>query len=176
MPVIEMEDRQREVAVHTTYLGIDPGLGGGLAVLRNGQLQILKMPPTERDLWDFLYQLEGEVCAVIEQQIPRPTSYFDKETGRWRASILKSTCLLYGSYMSLRAMLIAADIRFEETPPKRWQKALSIPPKKRGESLVQWKNRLKAKGQQLYPSTKVTLAVADAILLVEYCRRQNGRG
>jgi hypothetical protein len=92
--------------------------------------------------------------------------------------------------------LIAAGIRFEDVPPQKWQKALGIAPRKSGktkmvssaddpkvpflctelrevggESKTVFKNRLKAKAQQLFPEQKVTLATADALLLLEYCTR-----
>lgn len=45
-----------------------------------------------------------------------------------------------------------------------------------GETRDAFKNRLKAKAQQLFPQAKVTLATADAILLAEYCRRRKEGG
>lgn len=41
-----------------------------------------------------------------------------------------------------------------------------------GESETQWKNRLKAKAQQLFPQQEVTLATADALLIAEFGRRK----
>jgi hypothetical protein len=76
------------------------------------------------------------------------------------------------SYGGLRMALIAAGIPFEEVQPRAWQKAMGIPPRSKTESGTQWKNRLKAKAQQLYPAEKVTLAVADALLIATYCQRK----
>lgn len=39
------------------------------------------------------------------------------------------------------------------------------------ETKTAFKNRLKAKASQLYPSLKVTLATADALLIATYCQR-----
>lgn len=164
------------------YVGIDPGANGGIAAIRDyGSGEPLsvaawKMPPTERDLWNLLSKLPpGQQYAVIEGQSPRPTAVFDRRLNSWRNTILKSTCLLWGNYCQLRAMLIAAGIRFEEAVPRTWQTALKISPKKKDEAPGKWKNRLKAKAQQLFPDVTVTLATADALLLAEYCRRLNLR-
>ena len=75
------------------------------------------------------------------------------------------------SYGALCMALTAADVRFEEVPPLRWQRGLHIPPRKKSESRTAWKNRLKSKAQQLFPKEYVTLATADALLLAEYCSR-----
>lgn len=158
-----------------TWLGIDPGLGGGLCYLYpEGQPSLTKMPLTERDLWDWINaERPGDfpVRAVIERIVPRPTAFFDKQAGHFRQSILKTTCLLYGSYMSLRGMLIAAGIPFEEVDPKAWQAGFKLFGKK-GESKTAWKNRLKARAQELQPYCKLTLATADAVLLAHHGRRK----
>ncbi len=168
--------KKKEVAA-CRYIGIDPGANGGLACVLEDEVEAVKMPATEKDIWTWFISRtrpafsDLNVYAVIEQIIPRPTSYFDKSSGSWRASILKSTCLLYASYVQLRAMLVAAGIPFEVVTPQRWQKALGIRSKEKGETPTSWKNELKAKAQQLFPQEKITLATADSLLLLEYCRR-----
>ena len=68
--------------------------------------------------------------------------------------------------------LTAAGIPFEEVTPVVWQRGLGIPVRKKDESRSQFKGRLKAKAQQLFPQVKVTLKTADALLISEYCRRK----
>jgi hypothetical protein len=156
------------------FLGLDPGLGGGLAAITPNGLVTTKMPDTERDIWRWVHNwnyIKAEVFSVIEKQDPRPTKWFDKETKKWRQSVLKSTCLLYGNYMSLRGMITAAGITLlEDCPPKRWQSALQISPRKKGESTWHWKSRLRQRAEQANPETKITMQTADAVLLSEYCR------
>lgn len=186
MPTMTSADRSErrtilaKVLKPLCYLGIDPGVGGGIAVVRGSESIAVKMPQTERDVWEcLLNDFGGEArpsFAVIEQQTPRPTGFFDRASGKWRQSILKSTCLLYGNYMLLRGMLVAAGIPFEDCPAKRWQKALNVPDKAKGEVPSHWKGRLKARAQQLHPTQRVTLATADALLIATYCqRKQEGR-
>lgn len=160
-----------------TYLGIDPGSNGGLAILwEEAVLEARKLPVDDAGLWDLLEDIpaggrRGRCLAVLEEQQPRPTKYFDKKIQQVRSTLLKSTCDLYGNYRMVRALLCAAGIPCQEVLPQQWHKALLIPPRTKKESKVEWKNRLKAKAQQLFPQEKVTLATADALLLMEYGRR-----
>lgn len=152
----------------TLYIGIDPGASGGLACLTPGGVYHTPMPETERDVWDWVndtpkYRANGSPCfAVIE-----------KVGGYIQGNKLPGSAMFnFGrSYGGLRMALIAAGIPFEEATPQRWQKTLGIPSRKKDESKGQFKNRLKARAQQLFPSVKVTLATADALLIAEYCRR-----
>jgi hypothetical protein len=173
---------------YQVYLGIDPGASGGIAVQSFGEIYCVPMPKTERDVWGVIngYRHESAV-AVIE----RVGGYIQGN------ATPGSAMFNFGvSYGGLRMALIAAGIRFEDVPPQKWQKALGIAPRKSGktkmvssdddpkvpflctelkevggESKTVFKNRLKAKAQQLFPEQKVTLATADALLLLEYCTR-----
>lgn len=147
------------------YLGIDPGQSGGLALIdENGKhYASWKMPESERFIWDVIdHNASLADKAVIEQVHSFP--------GQGVASTFK-----FGvGYGGLRMALIAAYVSFEEVNPRTWQKALGIKPMdKKQESHRDFKKRLQAKAQQLFPTVTVTLAIADALLLAEYCRRKN---
>lgn len=151
------------------YLGIDPGKGGGLVLLnRDGGVEsCLKMPPTEEDLWNF-FDAEfpindvNRTFAFIEWIHP---AIF----GIGKSSMSK----LYGNYMQLRGFLIATATKRETIKPRAWQQGLGISPHKKTENQTQWKNRLKSKARELFPSEKITLATADAFLIAEYGRRKD---
>ena len=150
--------------VSTVYLGIDPGASGGLALVAdNGHCISLAMPKTERDIWEWFQQFiptfTARTVAVIEQVHAMP--------GNGVAGMFK-----FGqSYGFLRACLIAASIPFTSVTPQTWQKGVGICKGKRIKTKTQHKNLLKSRAQELFPTQKVTLATADAILLAEYCRR-----
>jgi hypothetical protein len=76
------------------------------------------------------------------------------------------------SYGALKAFLVAGSVPFEEITPAVWQRGVGLTPRAKGETKTAWKNRIKAHTQQLFPGRKITLAVADAILLAEYARRK----
>lgn len=149
------------------YLGIDPGKNGGLALLgASGELVSgTSIPESPADLLEWLREIseEGvEVRATIEQVggyvgKGQPGSYmfnFGRGVGR------------------LEMALMACRIPTEPVVPRRWQSCFGLS-KKPGESSTRWKNRLKARAQQLFPTERIILATADAMLIAEYCRRRH---
>lgn len=153
------------------YVGIDPGENGGIAVLSEQSTTTRDFSKlTLTDYWEFLRSTATSYSctAVIEQIDPRPTRWFKNNI--LQSSILRSTCIIYGKYRELSALLVAAGIRFVEVPPRKWQVSLKIKPKEKSESQTDWKRRLKEKAQRLFPEQHVTLATADALLIAEYCR------
>jgi hypothetical protein len=142
------------------YIGIDPGASGGIACIwESGQAEAWKMPETERDVSQLLWQFSrvdhlelNDVFAVIEHVGPMPGNGV---TGMFKFGM---------NYGFLRGLLTAFDIPFDEVRPQKWQKSLGCMSK--GD-----KNITKAKAQQLFPQLKITHAVADALLIAEFARR-----
>lgn len=169
----------RKRATIRRFLGIDPGKTGGLVSFRSGSIrigattQVLPMPETERDIWDWFASMGASTVAYIEWIHPAIQ-------GIHKSNMSK----LYGNYCSLRMALTAAKIPFEDVKPVTWQRGLGISPRKRvgkkAETDYQWKNRLRDKAQQLFPKLPIwseprskgrQLAISDALLIAEYCRR-----
>ena len=74
--------------------------------------------------------------------------------------------------------LIANKIPTTEVTPQKWQKELQLGSKGK-KSTLEWKTKLKQRAQQLWPTVekqfnlkfkKDWLAVADALLILEYAR------
>lgn len=149
------------------YLGIDPGASGGLAWVSASSSQAVAMPKTERDVWDlFAWKgANGQLIGAASFAVIEAVHSFPGQG-------VASTFAFGRSYGFLRACLIAAEIPFEEVQPRVWQKVMGILKRDKDESKTAFKNRLKAKAQQLFPTEKVTLATSDALLLAEYCRRK----
>lgn len=67
--------------------------------------------------------------------------------------------------------LLALQIPTVTITPQSWQKALQLGTRAKDMSKTEWKNKLKAKAQQLFPYIKkITLAISDALLICEYAR------
>jgi crossover junction endodeoxyribonuclease RuvC len=146
------------------YIGVDPGQSGGMAILRSGTSgMVCPMPQTEKDVYDWFepFQYRGSPTAIIEKVHSFP--------GQGVASTFK-----FGvGYGGLRMALIAAGIPFEEVTPRTWQKAFGIVVRKKTETKLHFKNRLKAHAQQIFPNVEgVTLKTCDALLMAEFCRRK----
>jgi len=137
------------------YLGIDPGRAGGIALVwDDAQLyEAWKIPESERDLWDlFTYTKEFTLFAMIERVHSSP------QMG------VRSAFTFGQSYGMLRGMLIALELPFSEVSPIKWQNRQKC---RTGGN----KNISKSRAQQLFPSLKITHAIADSLLIADYCRQ-----
>jgi len=141
------------------YIGIDPGVSGGIAILLQGSTGVLsiqaaeKMPSTDRDLLDFLdLHVSIGARAVLERVASSP------QMG------VVSAFTFGTSYGAVRMALAAKRIPFEEVRPQKWQQALGC--LSGGD-----KNVTKRRAQQLFPQLTITHAIADALLIADYCRR-----
>lgn len=136
------------------FLGLDPGLGGGIAcVHESGTVELAaRMPETERDVLDLLHAHGALAKAALEFVRSSPqmgcTSAFTFGRG----------------YGGLRMALVAEGIPFDEVTPQKWQQVMQC--RSKGD-----KNVTKCRAQELFPRVKVTHAIADALLLAEYARR-----
>jgi hypothetical protein len=160
-----------------TIIGIDPGKNGGIAwFYENGEAFAVKMPATERDLWDVINVMDGEVGSV---------AYVEKVTAIHPG--VKNICSmlkLQANYWQIRAFVVAAYIRLESPTPGKWQKEFGLvrtkeetiaAKKNMSKANTAKKNRHKAKAQELFPQLKITHAIADALLIAEYGRRMEAR-
>jgi hypothetical protein len=146
---------------HETIVAIDPGASGGLAISLEGSApSFTHMPETVHDLAELL----GSVA--IEASNGNAHAYLEQVGGYvGGAGAPGSAMFNFGqNYGQIIGILAAYQIPFTLVRPQKWQGALSLGNSK-GMSKTEWKNKLKAKAQQLFPSSKITLATADAALI-----------
>jgi hypothetical protein len=67
-------------------------------------------------------------------------------------------------YCECRGILATLGIRVHELTPQAWQKALGLG--NRATHGTRWKAHLKERSQALFPHLKVTLKIADALLIL----------
>jgi len=149
-----------------TTIAIDPGQSGGIAVkMGDSPLDYaIAMPETEGDVLSTLRDIwrnsDGVALAVIEQV----GGYIG---GKGAPG---SAMFNFGrNYGFLLGCLQTLGYRVELVTPQKWQKALGLGTSN-GDKKA-WKNKLKARAQQLYPHLKVTLNTADALLILDYAKR-----
>jgi len=138
------------------WIGIDPGLSGGIAQIDNGEVSLCKMPETE---WDI-----GQIVSEFGrcQQFGSPTIAYIEKVHSMPDQGVASSFKFGMNYGFLRGLLVAYQIPFEEVSPQKWQKFMNC--MTHGD-----KNISKARAQQLYPKLKITHATADALLIAHYC-------
>jgi hypothetical protein len=148
-------------------LAIDPGLSGGVAFQAAGEpAAAVSMPPTEGDVVDLLRGLRarGATHAYLED-VPWVTG----------AKISPaSTGKLQRNVGVLRGALLALGIPHTLVAPHDWQKPLRLGTRRECASSTEWKNKLKAEAQRRFPHLAVTLATADALLLLDYAGNSKG--
>lgn len=138
----------------TYYLGIDPGKSGGWAMIREhgGACQTIKSGTCNiKELQTFLCDWKP-AFAMLEYVSSSP------QQG------VRSAFTFGQSYGQIEAILVCCGIPFDRVTPKKWQAAMQC--LSGGD-----KNVTKRRAQELFPDVKVTHAIADALLLAEYCRR-----
>lgn len=138
-------------------IGIDPGKDGGIAAVWKGVPDAIKMPPTPHDVADYLAGYKAtEIAGPIK-------AYIEKVHSMPKQGVASSFTFGQG-YGVLIGALSALCIPYELVTPQTWQKAMGCMTK--GD-----KNVSKAAAQRLFPSIKMTHAIADALLIAEYGRR-----
>ena len=137
------------------YIGIDPGLSGGVAfVPESGTPWAHKMPETDRDLIDLI----RDSINMFEARATLELVHSSPQMG------VKSAFTFGEGFGRLQMVLTALGVPYERVRPAAWQKAMGCLTK--GD-----KNVSKRRAQELFPAIKVPHAIADAILLAEFARR-----
>lgn len=143
------------------YIGIDPGISGGIAVVTEDgdAMHHHKMPETPDDVLACIGFLGGVDGASGRQN----RAMLEKVSASPQMGVVSAFTFGKG-YGALQMALAASKIAYDEVTPQKWQKAMQC--LTRGD-----KNVSKRRAQQLFPQVKVTHAIADALLIAEYCRR-----
>lgn len=138
----------------TMFFGLDPGKGGGIACVNEGGVVLFAspMPETEQGVLAML-AAGGTYCHAMLEFV------------RSSPQMGVASAFTFGrGYGGLRMALVAKGVPFDEVTPVKWQAAMQC--RSKGD-----KNVTKRRAQELFPGTTCTHAIADALLLAEYCRR-----
>ncbi len=142
------------------YIGIDPGKSGGIGFINeDGEVWAVKNDCTYHDLTDAVRDAHFAGHATISHAVIEEV-HSSPQMG------VRSAFAFGQSFGSLLMLLAALKIPHERVRPQKWQKAL-------GCMTGGDKNVSKRRAQELFPSIKITHAIADALLLAEYSRRIN---
>ena len=135
-------------------IAIDPGASGGIAIYDDGEVTVHKMPETPKDILTLLSIYRYNAVCFMEKVHAMPKQGV---TSVWNFS---------ANFHHLEMALLANEIPCELITPRTWMKTMGLGT--RGDDKGAWKNKLKAKAQQLYPSIKITLWNADPLLILHY--------
>jgi hypothetical protein len=167
-------------------IAIDPGANGAVVAARlsqirrkpSGPVESHKIPETLLGLYDLLHALRNQAqhdslnpVAFLEHNtgfmagIKRKTSDGGEEAGGVSPKAMYSFGRNTGH---LEMALVALNIPICRVTPIKWQNAAGVTTgRKKLMSPAQWKNLLKEAAAARFPTTKVTLANADALLILD---------
>jgi crossover junction endodeoxyribonuclease RuvC len=153
-----------EIMNHKTLIAIDPGQSGGIASWSNGIIAARAMPGTEGDVLALLRHL----CSD-----PDNTVVFLEEVGGYVGKAQPGSSMFkFGrGFGFLLGCIQTLGVRLELVRPQKWQKEFSLGTASSCATQSEWKNKLKAASQRIFPAITVTLAISDSLLLLEYAIR-----
>lgn len=169
-------------------LGIDPGIGGGIAAIYDTCAIAVKMPGTCAEIRDAIDSMIASVHGS------GPAVAFIEEVHTMPDDAAKAAGTFLRNVGQLEMCLCCLEVRTERVRPQAWQKNLSLPvpdigkrPKReagesdegflarrkawtrrRGLVKTERKNALKRIASERFPGLKVTLATCDALLIADY--------
>ena len=158
-------------------IAIDPGLKGGIAWVKNGKVEAVKMPDTPKAIREWL------VSEVIPESIfgtEEITCYLEKVNAMPKQGC-KGTWTFAEHYGAVKAILMCLEIPMVEVSPQKWQRAIgasrpSLPdnatPSQKEANKREGKHKIKQIVEARYPSLKITLATADALGILMYAERE----
>ena len=148
-----------------TIVAIDPGVNGGIAVFTpsEGTIELHKMPGTDWDVVNLIKDIhlaKGRVVLYLEEP----------STGGWGPASKHSIGKLQFNVGILYGAAIGMGWEVHRVKPAIWMKTHPVGIK--GDRTdTQWKNVLKSRAAELFPSVDVTLWNADALLILDAAKR-----
>ena len=140
-------------------IAIDPGVNGGVCWNLAGKTTAMRMPPTDFDTCALLADLSKRSDIVI-LYIELPPLFAGRNIpGSAIGKLMLNYGVCYGA-------AVALGFKIHPVRPPIWQKAHPVGTK--GDlTTTAWKNKLKARASELFPDLPVTLATADALLILD---------
>ena len=143
-------------------IGIDPGKGGGVAILTDKTIQVHPCPREVKVMAILIGMCLKDVAPYRVKVFLEKVWAFPTDG---RAGSFTFGCN-YGQWLGILAVL---RIPYIEVIPNKWMKHYGSMPKERKDR----KNHIKHLAQQRYPDVKITLATSDAMLIAHYLKETN---
>lgn len=146
-------------------IAIDPGASGGISWFdHDGNPHCQSMPETEADILTLI----GSLTSYWRTAYVEEVGGYVGGSGQPGSAMFK-----FGrNFGFLLGCLMSRGFRIVLVKPQKWQSALGLGTTKESGGKAQWKRKLKARAQELFPTCDVTLKTADALLILEYSTKQ----
>lgn len=138
-------------------------MGGGIVALHaDNTVESWNMPREDETIIQILAGFEVDVHYTIHiEKIPK---FAGNARFAERNIYGASLAVLYGNYRFCVGVLHGLGNPAREIVPIKWQNIVECRNRERLDK-DDWKRKLKARAQELYPTVRVTLAIADALLI-----------
>ena len=135
-------------------IGIDPGKGGGKAIITDETVPLHNCPRTVDDMALLLGMCLNDVAAYRTQVFLEKVWAFPTDA--------RSRAFNFGvNYGKWLGVIASEDIKPQMIPPKTWQKGFEPLPKEKKKR----KQVIKEIAEEMFPTIRVTLYNADALLI-----------
>ena len=153
-------------------IAIDPGASGGVAVAAFGKVVCQAMPATQGDVMELI----RDVYRTAEVEDVETVCVLEEVNGFVGKAQPGSAMFKFGEgYGFIKGVVQTLGIKLVLVRPQVWQKSFGLGTASRCASKSEWKNKLKAEAQRRFPELLVTLATADALLILEWMRNLQPR-
>ena len=149
-------------------IGIDPGSNGGIAYEFNGEIFAKKMPETKENIYSELASI-----SLMADGFEHTVCYLEKVGGYMPGNSGPAAVKFSRHCGNIEMALFALKIKCIEVPPQKWMNyfvgklnyPVGLTPHKKK---TLRKNIIKKRAQTIYPPLKVTLALSDALGILNY--------
>jgi hypothetical protein len=173
----------------TSYLGIDPGLMGGLAVISDKAIDLKFAMPTITITKNGSSKKEIDMDGVLSffYGLPRPLHCCIEEQHAFRGN-LASSCTVCRNYGVLLGLLCISNIEPNKITSDEWQSHFGIVPVKKHPQGKTTKQQAFEICSELYPNEifgvsakkpKYHDGIGDACLITRFCQlsqQEEGKG
>lgn len=146
------------------FIAIDPGANGGIAWTTPEGERSKPLPKTLGDTNELVFDILKEQgffdgSAKVACHLEEPPKFVKAIPG-------SAVFVMARNFGNLEGLFTAYRVPLHLTRPQAWQQRVGNLGTKGDSTTTAWKNKLKARAQQLYPEERVTLATADALLIL----------
>ena len=140
--------------IEETVLAVDPGVSGGMALLEDGEITLRKF--TDEDEFISYVSSHGKIDRAVVENVPK---YIGNQ-------MMASHSFTLGYNVGFEiGTLKSLGIPVSLVRPQKWQGSI---PGLKGLTGHKRKKVLKEHAITLYPTLKITLATADALLILNH--------
>jgi hypothetical protein len=144
-----------------TIVAVDPGVGGGFAVKTADEILLFPMPESLPDMAQLLIGFKLADSHLWIEKVPKFVS---------KLTPAASVATLHENYGIIQGLAYSQGYALHRVEPKIWQEPLGLGGRKACATGPEWKRKLRAKAQELYPHLDVSLKNCDALLILHYAQ------